>query len=77
MTWTDITENWHTALARLEERFPLLNRDALADPPASLSGLSHHLADTHDLTALEATEELADWLFVESLARQASEMGLH
>jgi hypothetical protein len=77
MTWTDITENWTTALARLEARFPLLNRDALNQPPEDLHGLSQHLAATHDLTPLEATEELADWLFVETLARQASEMGLH
>ncbi|MGJ8605232.1 MAG: hypothetical protein ACSHXH_13995 [Marivita sp.] len=77
MNWTDITKNWHAALARLEARFPLLNKDTLAHPPESLTNLSEHLAITHDLTALEATEELADWLLIESLARQASEMGLH
>ncbi|WP_439524175.1 hypothetical protein [Marivita sp.] len=77
MTWTEITENWHTALARLESRFPLLDRDALSMPPESMTGLSDHLADTHDLTTLEATEELADWLFVESLVRQAGDLRLH
>lgn len=76
MDWTELTENWNGALARLEARFPLLNRDSLPHPPESLSGLTRHLADTHDLTALEAREELTDWLFVESLARQASEFGL-
>ena len=76
MTWTDITANWHTTVQRLEARFPRLNRDALSQPPECISSLTRHLADTHDLTALEAREELADWLFVESLARRASEMGL-
>lgn len=77
MTWTDITENWTTALAHLEARFPLLSREALEQPPQDLTGLTQHIAVTHDLTDLEASEELADWLFFQSLARQVQDASLH
>ncbi|MGK7663705.1 MULTISPECIES: hypothetical protein [unclassified Marinovum] len=36
--------------------------------------LAAHLAHQHDLTELEAEEELRDWAYVQSLARQASEL---
>ena len=77
MTWTDITENWTTALTHLEARFPLLSREALAQPPKDLTGLTRHLAATHDLTDLEASEELADWLFVQALSGPARDRSLH
>ena len=73
MTWDDMIANWKSTVARLESRFPRINRVALTTPPDTMSGLTRHLADTHDLTALEAREELADWLFVESLERQVSD----
>jgi hypothetical protein len=76
MTWTEITENWHVTLDRLERRFPCLNRDTLAQPPETMHGLTHHIADSHDLTPLEAGEALADWVFVETLARQITGLGL-
>jgi hypothetical protein len=77
MTWTEMTENWHVALARLERRFPCLNRDTLAHPPETMCGLTRHIAALHDLTPLEADEAFADWIFVETLARTNKGSGLH
>lgn len=77
MTWIDIAENWRVAQERLETRFPLLDCDALPFPPHSITSLAHCLAATHDLTPLEAREELADWLFIKTLARQTKKPRLH
>jgi hypothetical protein len=49
----------------------------LEQPPQDLTGLTQHIAVTHDLTDLEASEELADWLFFQSLARQVQDVSLH
>ena len=77
MIWIDISENWPVALERLETRFPLLDCDAMAFPPHSIASLAHRLAAKHDLTPLEAREELADWLFIKALARQTKKPRLH
>ena len=71
MTWAEITENWGNTLHRLQQRFPHIDRSALNAPPPDTSHLARHLAESHDLTVLEAAEELRDWMFVEGLARQA------
>ncbi len=77
MTWIDIAQNWPVAQARLETRFPLLDCDALPFPPDSITSLARRLAAKHDLTPLEAREELADWLFIATLARQNEPIRLH
>ncbi len=74
MTWSEFSRNWHAALIRLQARFPLLNGETLPRPSDDMEDITRHLADIHDLTPREASEELADLIFVESLARQASEM---
>jgi hypothetical protein len=74
MTWSEFSRNWHAALIRLQARFPLLNGETLPRPSDDLEDITRRLADIHDLTPREASEELADLIFVESLARQASEM---
>lgn len=71
MTWTDLTSNWDAALRQLAQRFPHMDTDAVADAPAGPDALAAHVAQTHDLTRLEAREELHDWMFVAGLARQA------
>ncbi|MFA8384116.1 MAG: hypothetical protein ACEPO2_00705 [Pelagibaca sp.] len=77
MTWIDMAENWHVTLERLETRFPLLDCDAMPFPPVSITSLAQRLAVKHDLTPLEAREELTDWLFIKTLARQTNKPRLH
>jgi hypothetical protein len=73
MTLTDLTTNMARYLDRLKTRFPHIEEDAL-QAAEDLGGVVAHVAARHDLTPLEAHEEIADWLFVESLARQACEL---
>ncbi|MEC3862111.1 hypothetical protein VK792_12525 [Mesobacterium sp. TK19101] len=74
MTWHDIVANWSQVVRRLHKRFPQIDSDVLDEPPLLPQHLTQHLAERHDLTLLEADEELRDWMFVEDLARQAQDM---
>ncbi|WP_425038777.1 hypothetical protein [Primorskyibacter sp. S187A] len=73
MNWSDLTNNLTDYLGRLKSRFPNVDEDVLPDMDER-SRLVEHIAARHDLTAFEASQEIDDWLFIESLARQASEM---
>lgn len=74
MNWTDITANWSDSLTRLKSRFPLIDTHAMGDAPVHEDIVTAHLARQHDLTPMEAEEELRDWAFIQSLARQAGEL---
>ena len=75
LTWDTISDNWQQALEHLKTRFPLLDPSSVTTPPESQSALEHYVAKAHDLTPIEASEEVGDWIFVVSLARIASEIG--
>ena len=73
MTWTDLTTNVSTYIGQLKTRFPHVDEAALQqaqDPDTLIT----HVALRHDLTPFEAHQEIDDWLFVEALARQASDL---
>ncbi|MGX9354362.1 hypothetical protein ACS3SW_04140 [Roseobacteraceae bacterium S113] len=73
MTWSEFTTGVTSYATRLRARFPHVDDETLAtinDPVAFVQ----KVAQTHDLTPLEAREEIDDLLFVESLARQASDI---
>ncbi len=74
MDWNDISTNWTDSLKRLKSRFPRIDERKLGQKPVRPDVLAAHLAHQHDLTELEAVEELRDWAFVQSLARQAGEL---
>lgn len=74
MNWTDITANWTDNLSRLKSRFPLIDTREMSEPPSQHDIVTAHLARQHDLTPLEAEEELKDWAYIQSLARQAGEL---
>ncbi|WGW02895.1 hypothetical protein [Tropicibacter oceani] len=74
MPLTRHTTNWSGFLDRLRHRFPHVDPDLLADPVQDPAELTRHLAQQHDLTLLEASEELRDFLGLEDLARQACEL---
>ncbi|MCJ7871968.1 hypothetical protein [Phaeobacter sp. J2-8] len=77
MNWTDMTRDWGRALRHLKRRFPHIDETALSSPPIPPEAMAEHLARQHDLTDLEAEEELKDWIYIQSLARQATEMDAH
>ncbi len=76
--WTDITSNWLGYLDNLTTRFPNLDEAELQTSPFACKDLAQVIALSHDLTPNEATEELEDWLYHQSLSRDAyaySDMG--
>ncbi|MCB1364606.1 MAG: hypothetical protein KDK02_10820 [Rhodobacteraceae bacterium] len=66
----DLARDRADALARIRARFPNLDEGALSVLGADPGRLEAHLAATHNLTATEAHEELADFLYVETLSRE-------
>ena len=74
MTWHHLSANWDAIVHRLQSRFPNLDRDSIAEPPRDSRALMAHLAEAHDLTLFEARQELQDFLDIETLARQASDL---
>ena len=74
MTWTDLTANVARYVPILVRRFPNTEPDLLDLHGTSADTLVAHVADRHDLTPFEAREEIEDLLFVQDLARQASEL---
>jgi len=72
MTWTDLTTNVTHYIDQLKTRFPHVDETALGTV-LDRDHLIMHVARRHDLTHLEAHEEIEDWLFIENLARQALE----
>jgi len=72
MTWTDLTTHLTSHISRFKARFPHVDENELRharDPEK----LIDHVARRHDLTRLEALQEIDDWMFIEGLARQAAE----
>ena len=70
MDWDDIAGNWTRSLHGLRTRFPKIDRGTLDTPPASKEMLVRLLAKAQGVTPFEAEQELEDWIFMESLARQ-------
>ena len=73
MNWTELTNNLSRYVESLKTRFPNLDSDAL-QTVSDRNHLIAHVADQHDMSHLEAHQEIDDWLFVESLARQAPDI---
>ena len=73
MNWTELTQNVTQYVGRLKTRFPNVDEESLCFV-TDRDRLVHHVAERHDLTNFEADQEIDDWLFVESLARQATEL---
>jgi len=76
MTWTDLTENWTATVSRLLDRFPHADRAELLRSADAPEAVVQHVADSHHLTLTEAREEMADWAFIQSLARDGSAAGV-
>ncbi|WP_136443489.1 hypothetical protein [Pacificoceanicola onchidii] len=57
-------------LSRFRTRFPHVDETVVPDLVENQQQLSQHLAERHDLTLLEAKEELLDFLWLERLTAQ-------
>ncbi|MCR9126502.1 MAG: hypothetical protein NXH82_10280 [Rhodobacteraceae bacterium] len=71
MTWADLTQNWAIWFARIKQRFPNLEDSAMPFLKQDRQRFECYLAETHQLTLTEAREEFEEFLYIESLAREA------
>lgn len=62
-----VSLNWVEILPRAKQRFPHLRSARAPNPALDLEAFVAYLAHTHHLTLREAREEVADFLFTESL----------
>lgn len=77
MTWNELAANWGSNIRALMGRFPHADEGALTVVKDKPADLARALADAHDLTELEAREEIEDWMFLQSLARDAADIRTH
>lgn len=77
MNWTDLAANWNTHLRALAQRFPYADKGALNASKGKQSTVLRVLAQSHDLTIGEAHEELEDFMFLQSLARDTADIRTH
>ncbi len=73
MTWTNATDDWAAWFGRLKSRFPYLDDCAVPFAKRDRARFEAYLAETHNLTLTEAREEIDDFLFIESLIREAGD----
>lgn len=64
---SQISLNWVEVLPRAKQRFPQIRSSNAPNPTRDLDAFVAYLARTHHLTLQEAREEVADFLFTESL----------
>lgn len=77
MNWTDLATDWTTNLQALIKRFPYAQEHDLTAHKDAPNALTDYLAQSHHLTPLEAREELETWMFLQGLAREASDLRSH
>lgn len=73
MDWTDLTQNWASAFSRIKTRFPNLDDGSMPFLKLDRDRFEAHLAETHELSLEEAREEFQDFLYIETLAREAQQ----
>ena len=73
MNWADLTRDWGYWFQRIKTRFPNLEDSAMPFLKQDRTRFEHYLADRHQMTLREAREEFEDFLYIETLASEASE----
>jgi len=74
MKWSDITNDWPSWAERIRDRFPYLEMGPMDRARHDRSAFEAYLARTHNLSLTEAREEIEDFLYIETLARELSQM---
>ncbi|MEP5152532.1 hypothetical protein [Planktotalea sp.] len=77
MNWNGLTTDWHNYSQTLARRFSYAKAEDLLELKAKPAEITKVLAETHDLTVREATEELQDLMFIASLARDTADFRLY
>lgn len=70
--WSEVTDDWGTWSRRISDRFPLLDPAAMDRKRHNRAAFEAYLADRHNLSLIEAREEIEDLLYVETLAREVT-----
>ena len=74
MNWHDLSANWTALQDSFRQRFPNLDMSLFRSPPRDRAALTRELAAAHELTLLEAHQELEEFMTAEDLARQAMDV---
>lgn len=77
MIWNELAQNWGTWFERIRNRFPHVDPTAREELGQDQRALLAHIAKTHELTVNEAKEEFNDFLYIETLARDAPDYRAH
>lgn len=77
LKWSDIVANWSDHLAGLTARFPRAKPDYLSLHKERIEDVASYLADAHELTLMEAHEEIEHYVLVQTLAREAPDIRAH
>lgn len=72
MRWAEIASDWCMWSERIHHRFPHLDSEQMNLLYRDRKSFEAHLAATHNLSLIEAREEIDDFLYVETLARELS-----
>ena len=72
MTWTELTLDWTVLIERMKCRFPRIDDSAMSLCHQDRTRFELYLARLHNITQTEVREEIEDFLYVETLAREAS-----
>lgn len=62
MSWAEAFEQWSQLSNEFCADFPFLDRVAIQRFRGNYQNLIEYLANTHELTQIEAAEALQDWL---------------
>ncbi|SFT50449.1 hypothetical protein [Sedimentitalea nanhaiensis] len=73
MTWKNTTDDLAAWFTRLQSRFPYLDDSAMPHATRGRARFEAYLAQTHNLSLTEAHEEVDDFLYIESLIREADD----
>jgi hypothetical protein len=65
MDWQIVEKNWPAFLGRIEQRWPATDERDLMDIDGDRTRFVDYLAQTSDLTRVEANEEVEAWLIGE------------
>ena len=70
MKWTDMMTDWPHWSARMRDRFPYLDLREMERKRHDRRAFEAYLATSHNLSLNEAREEIEDFLYIETLARE-------
>ena len=74
MDWYELTQDWAAAFSRMKQRFPHLDDASMPFLKLDRGRFEAHLAETHQMSLSEARQEFEDFLYVETLGKEVTEL---